>query len=74
VLDQLKNEYKSRRNRGKIDTMLYRVHLAMSGIQTHNIVAIGTDCICSCIEMLYIIETTTLYDMINVGHVSFILK
>ena len=28
--------------------MLYLVHLAMSGIQTHNLLMIGTDCIGSC--------------------------
>jgi hypothetical protein len=27
--------------------MLYRVHLAMSGIQLTTLVVIGTDCICS---------------------------
>ena len=39
--------------------MLNRVHLAMSGIQTHNLVVIGTDCIGSYKSNYYTITTTT---------------
>jgi len=38
--------------------MLYRVHLTMSGIRTHNLVVIGTDCIDSC-KSIYHMNTTT---------------
>jgi hypothetical protein len=39
--------------------MLYQKHLAMSGIQTHNLVVIGTDCIGSCKSNYHTIMTTT---------------
>ena len=38
--------------------VLYRVHLAMSGFQTHNfIVVIGIDCTCSCKSNYHTITT-----------------
>jgi hypothetical protein len=37
--------------------MLYRLHLAMSGIRA--LVMIGTDCICSCKSNYHAITTTT---------------
>jgi hypothetical protein len=36
--------------------MLYRVHIAMSEIRTHNLVMISTDCICSCISSYHTIK------------------
>jgi hypothetical protein len=38
---------------------LYRVHLAMSGIQTHNLkVVVGTDCTGNCKSNNHMIKTT----------------
>ena len=39
--------------------MLYLVHLAMSGIRTHNLLMIGTDCIGSCKSNYHMIMTKT---------------
>jgi hypothetical protein len=38
---------------------LYRVHLAMSGIQSHNLMVIGTDCTGSCKSNYHMITTMT---------------
>ena len=39
--------------------MLYRVHLAMDGVQTYNLVAIGTDCTDSCKSNYLMLTTMT---------------
>ena len=42
--------------------MLHRVHLAMSGIDTHNLVVIGTDCTGSCKFSYHTITIKTALD------------
>ena len=39
--------------------MLYRVHLAMDGVQTYNLVVIGTDCTDSCKSNYLMLTTMT---------------
>ena len=39
--------------------MLHRVHLAMNGVQTHNVVVIGIDCTGSCKSSFHTIMNTT---------------
>jgi len=39
--------------------MLYRVHLAIIGIRIHNLVVIGTDCICRCKSNNHTMRITT---------------
>jgi hypothetical protein len=39
--------------------ILYQVHLAITRIQTHTLVVIGTDCTCSCISNYHTITITT---------------
>jgi hypothetical protein len=41
--------------------MLYWVHLNKGGIQTHNLVVIGTDCIGSCKSYNNVITTMTVH-------------
>ena len=48
-------------------TMLYRVHLAISGIQTHNVVVIGTDCTGSCKSNYHMITATMALNWIELS-------
>ena len=51
--------------------ILYQVHLAMSGIRTHNLVVIGTDCIDSCKSNYHTIMTTTTTALVNMCYITF---
>ena len=50
------------------DVMMYRVHLVICGIRTHNVSSDNTDCICSCKSNCHMIMTTT--DLISIGKIQ----
>jgi hypothetical protein len=54
--------------------MLYRVHLMLNGIRTHNLVVIGNDCIGICESTYQMITTRRPLLNLNIANILYIIE